>query len=83
MSQPPPPADAPAPGDNAEPAVTKSTKTSKAAKTSAAPTALPGDAIIIYTDGACSGNPGPGGWGAVIRDGEAPLTAADRWNRFR
>ena len=21
---------------------------------------------IIYTDGACSGNPGPGGWGAVI-----------------
>ncbi len=22
--------------------------------------------IIIYTDGACSGNPGPGGWGAVI-----------------
>ena len=24
---------------------------------------------IIYTDGACSGNPGPGGWGAVIFDG--------------
>lgn len=23
-------------------------------------------AIKIYTDGACSGNPGPGGWGAVI-----------------
>ena len=23
---------------------------------------------IIYTDGACSGNPGPGGWGAVIVD---------------
>jgi len=22
--------------------------------------------IMIYTDGACSGNPGPGGWGAVI-----------------
>ncbi len=22
--------------------------------------------IIIYTDGACKGNPGPGGWGAVI-----------------
>ena len=22
----------------------------------------------IYTDGACSGNPGPGGWGAVILD---------------
>lgn len=25
--------------------------------------------IIIYTDGACSGNPGPGGWGAVLRYG--------------
>lgn len=22
--------------------------------------------ITIYTDGACSGNPGPGGWGAVL-----------------
>lgn len=26
--------------------------------------------IIIFTDGACRGNPGPGGWGAVIRYGE-------------
>jgi ribonuclease HI len=25
------------------------------------------DVIEIYTDGACSGNPGPGGWGAVLR----------------
>lgn len=25
--------------------------------------------IEIYTDGACSGNPGPGGWGAVLRCG--------------
>jgi len=24
------------------------------------------DSILIYTDGACSGNPGPGGWGAVL-----------------
>ena len=23
--------------------------------------------IEIFTDGACSGNPGPGGWGAVLR----------------
>lgn len=23
--------------------------------------------IVIYTDGACRGNPGPGGWGAVLR----------------
>lgn len=25
--------------------------------------------ITIYTDGACRGNPGPGGWGAVLRHG--------------
>ncbi len=24
------------------------------------------DEVIIYTDGACSGNPGPGGWGALL-----------------
>lgn len=24
------------------------------------------DKIIIYTDGACSGNPGPGGWGTIL-----------------
>ena len=23
--------------------------------------------VEVYTDGACSGNPGPGGWGATIR----------------
>ena len=27
------------------------------------------DTIDIYTDGACSGNPGPGGWGALLRIG--------------
>jgi len=26
--------------------------------------------IQIYTDGACKGNPGPGGWGVVITDGK-------------
>ena len=26
--------------------------------------------IHIYTDGACSGNPGPGGWAAILRYGE-------------
>ena len=25
--------------------------------------------IEIFTDGACSGNPGPGGWGAILRQG--------------
>jgi ribonuclease HI len=27
------------------------------------------DAVEIYTDGACKGNPGPGGWGALLRSG--------------
>lgn len=25
--------------------------------------------VYLYTDGACQGNPGPGGWGAIIKDG--------------
>ena len=31
---------------------------------------LPADAIIVYTDGACTGNPGPMGIGVVISDGK-------------
>lgn len=42
--------------------------------------------VIIHTDGACSGNPGPGGWGAVLRfnghtkelKGGAPETTNNR-----
>jgi len=30
----------------------------------------PGPMVDIWTDGACSGNPGPGGWGAVLVHGE-------------
>ena len=26
--------------------------------------------VEIFTDGACSGNPGPGGWGAILRAGD-------------
>ena len=26
--------------------------------------------VTLYTDGACSGNPGPGGWGAILEYGE-------------
>ena len=35
--------------------------------------------ITIYTDGACSGNPGPGGWGALLlwRDEEKELTGGE------
>lgn len=28
------------------------------------------DKVYIFTDGACSGNPGPGGWGAILKFGE-------------
>ena len=36
--------------------------------------------LIVYTDGACSGNPGPGGWGALLltEDGEQVLTGGAR-----
>ena len=44
------------------------------------------DPVIIYSDGACSGNPGPGGWGAVLLHGDKrkelkggePLTTNNR-----
>ncbi len=42
--------------------------------------------VVIYTDGACRGNPGPGGWGALLRSGDhekeiwggEPLTTNNR-----
>lgn len=42
--------------------------------------------VELYTDGACSGNPGPGGWGAILRwagrekelSGGAPSTTNNR-----
>ncbi|MBA4343756.1 MAG: ribonuclease HI [Methylibium sp.] len=37
--------------------------------TSARP-AMPKPKVVVYTDGACKGNPGPGGWGAWLRSGE-------------
>lgn len=35
--------------------------------------------VVIHTDGACSGNPGPGGWGAILRygDTEKELSGAE------
>ena len=44
------------------------------------------DRVEIFTDGACKGNPGPGGWGAIIRagarekelSGGEPLTTNNR-----
>jgi len=32
------------------------------------------DRVEMYTDGACRGNPGPGGWGVLLRFGEAEKT---------
>ncbi len=29
--------------------------------------------MVIYTDGACKGNPGPGGWGALLRAGDREM----------
>ena len=29
------------------------------------------ESVVIYTDGACKGNPGPGGWGATLQYGNA------------
>ncbi|WP_235929511.1 ribonuclease HI [Cellulomonas citrea] len=47
---------------------------------------MSGPRVEIWTDGACKGNPGPGGWGALLRFGEAekelfggePLTTNNR-----
>ncbi|MDQ0303915.1 MULTISPECIES: ribonuclease HI [Ancylobacter] len=48
-----------------------------------APKEAPKGIVAIWTDGACSGNPGPGGWGAILRyagsekelsGGESPTT---------
>ena len=39
-----------------------------------------GEAVEIFTDGACSGNPGPGGWGVLLRmrGVEKELSGGDR-----
>lgn len=36
--------------------------------------------VVIYTDGACSGNPGPGGWGAVLlyKEKRKEISGAER-----
>lgn len=38
------------------------------------------DSVLVWTDGACSGNPGPGGWGAILRFGgnEKELCGGER-----
>ena len=40
---------------------------------------MTGRAVELFTDGACRGNPGPGGWGAILRygDHEKELSGAE------
>lgn len=57
------------PDDHCAPAeaVTKDDKKAASPRAAAAPAApLPKDAVLAYTDGACTGNPGPAGLGVVI-----------------
>ncbi|MCG8619510.1 MAG: ribonuclease HI [Desulfobacterales bacterium] len=52
---------------------TRKPKTSAGARTgkaTATPNNYPEDAVIVYTDGGAIGNPGPGGYGVVFKDGE-------------
>ena len=39
------------------------------------------DTVVIFTDGACQGNPGPGGWAALLkfRDVEKEISGSERW----
>jgi len=44
--------------------------------------------VTIYTDGACKGNPGPGGWAAILEcrgvekvlSGATPLVPTTKWS---
>lgn len=41
----------------------------------------PSAPVVIYTDGGCIGNPGPGGWGAVVIDGDASRALSGRFRQ--
>jgi ribonuclease HI len=43
--------------------------------------ANPSSPVIIYTDGACLGNPGPGGWAAILRYGEHEKELSGRFRQ--
>ena len=50
----------------------------KASPSAQEPSGEPGEGVVIYTDGACSGNPGPGGWGALLQAREGDTVVKER-----
>ena len=69
----------PAPGDNplVEIAIGEPAPEATSKKPGAAPAAAPANAIHVWTDGACTGNPGPAGLGAVVIDGERVIELSE------
>jgi len=55
---------------SAKPAKSAKRSAPRAPGSEASKQARPPAVIEIWTDGACRGNPGPGGWGALLRSGE-------------
>jgi ribonuclease HI len=47
-------------------------KKAKSGKTTDGSAKIPDRGIVAYTDGACTGNPGPAGYGVILDDGTAP-----------
>lgn len=55
----------------------RTTRAAAIAKGGAVGPAIPEGAIIVYADGACSGNPGPAGLGMVLIDGDARIERSE------
>lgn len=55
----------------------RTTKAAALAKGGAVGPAIPEGAIIVYADGACSGNPGPAGLGMVLIDGKSRIERSE------
>ncbi len=53
-----------------DPSADNDARRSQRRRAAAPPVDVPDGAVAAYTDGACSGNPGPAGWGVVLRFGE-------------
>ncbi|MBK9069675.1 MAG: ribonuclease HI [Myxococcales bacterium] len=49
----------------------------RGAAAKSAPAKLPANAIAVWTDGACTGNPGPAGIGVVVIDGDKTIEASE------